>query len=49
VSRYTAAAPDQRLDYSRAEILGIGFGSLFVVPGLLLLGAGWAWQRRRRG
>ncbi|MFV8836203.1 Gldg family protein [Aquisalimonas sp.] len=43
------AAPDQTLELTRTHTIAIGVGLLLVLPGLWLLGAGWAWWRRVRG
>ncbi len=46
---YAQAAPDQRLELAKGEIVAIGFGFLFGLP-LAFLGVGvWCWWRRRSG
>ena len=46
---YAHSAPDQLLQLSRGQVLGLGLGFLLVLPlGCLLLG-GWQWWRRRSG
>ncbi|HSH29106.1 MAG TPA: hypothetical protein VK971_04285, partial [Thiohalobacter sp.] len=42
------AAPDQRLELSRAAQAVIGFGFLFVLPALLVLAGLIVWLRRRK-
>jgi len=46
---YTRAAPDQAIELSRAETLLIGLGFFLVLPLSLLVSAGYAYWRRRRG
>ena len=43
------SAADQSLDLNRGQMVAMGVGFLLVLPGLWLLGAGWAWWRRRWG